>query len=139
MDKIIATTSSDNAFILTPIEISFLQKNQIETVIYKTNKDFYIRYLHDAYENVNDNKNCYLEHLFCERLSTDLKIRSFKTLPQISGKSGTLGTPKDISFRGKLIERFYFFMGVHHIDKTILEKIITHLLFSFLKLRRNFK
>lgn len=135
MDKIVATTSSDNSFIYHPKTIYRMPVDHIETFFYKVNKNLYTRYLVDAYEEVDESRYRYLEHIFCEHLS-NFNLQSFQLAPQISGISGTSGDPYISGTKATVLEKINYFIGVHNLKKTIPEKIMTLLLSYLLKFKR---
>ena len=135
IDKITKTTSSGNAFIYKPKEISDRHVNYFETYFYKVEIALYRQYLLDAYLNCDDNSQKYLEHVFYEKLH-DLTLRSFNNLPIISGIEGTSGKRYDSDFKKSLIERFYFATGVYNFKKTSREMHFMKVWVQLLNLKR---
>ena len=138
MDKIVATTLSDNSFIFHPKLIYAMPVDHIETYFYKTSKELYISRLIDSYQEVDESKFRFLEHIFYERLS-NFNIRSFKIAPIINGYSGTSGEHYNEGFKSQLFERICCFIGVHNLKKSFSEKISTKVFLYLLKIRRLLK
>lgn len=135
MDKIVTTNSSANCFIYHPKSIYLIPKDHIETFFYKVDKELYIKYLINAYKEVDESQLRYLEHVFYERLSK-LGLRSFKTIPLISGLSGTSGNSYESEPKYRLLEYINYLIGVHNLKKTLSEKLMTGILSYMLKIAR---
>lgn len=138
MDQIVATTRSENSFIYHPKTIYRMPLDHIETFFYKVDKSIYTENLMDAYEEVDESRYRYLEHIFYERLF-NFDFQSFKLAPQISGISGTSGEFYISGTKATILEKINYFIGVHNLKKTIPEKGMTHLLSYLLKITRMFK
>jgi len=138
MDKILAATSQKSCFIYYPKTIYKISKDHIETYFYKAEKSLYINNLTDAYQEVDEPHFQYLEHVFYERLSKT-GLRSFNTLPLISGFSGTSGDSYEPVTKYRLMENINYFMGVHNLQQTITEKVMTRIFSSLLKIGRLLK
>lgn len=64
-----------------------------DTRFYALSKDNYEKFFINAYENVDDNNNHFLEHVFIESIRNNkLKVYNFPKYPLYSGMSGTAGT-----------------------------------------------
>jgi len=138
MDKILAATSQKSSFIYYPKTIYKISKDHIETYFYKVDKDLYIKKLINAYQEVDEIHFQYLEHVFHERLSKT-GFRSFNTLPLISGFSGTSGDAYEPVTKYRLMENINFFIGVHNLKQTTLERAMTRIFSSLLKIGRLLK
>jgi hypothetical protein len=89
MDKVIASTRSKNAFIFYD-ELLTNSPHFVQTVLYKVDTGLYKQLLMDAYKEIDDRRNVYLEHVFFERLKS-IPIISFRKYPNIIGISGSSG------------------------------------------------
>jgi len=138
MDRIVATTRSENSFIFHPKTIYRMPVDHVETFFYKVDKTKYTKYLIDAYEEVDESHHRYLEHIFYERLY-NFDLQSFKLAPQISGISGTSGDSYISGTKATILEKINYFIGVHNLKKTISEKGMTLLLSYLLKITRMIK
>jgi hypothetical protein len=138
MDEIVETTRSASSFIYHPKTIYRIYKDHIETYFYKVDKKVYVEYLIDAHQDIDESDFRYLEHVFYEKLSF-LDFRSFKTVPLISGFSGTSGNPYDLDTKRMILEKINYFIGAHNLKKTAIEKVLTQLLSWLFKIRRLFK
>jgi len=138
MDQIVATTRSENSFIYHPKTIYRMPVDHIETFFYKVDKSIYTENLMDAYEEVDEPRYRYLEHIFYERLF-NFNFQSFKLAPQISGISGTSGESYISGTKATILEKINYFIGVHNLKKTISEKGMTLLLSYLLKITRMLK
>jgi len=138
MDRIVATTKSENSFIYHPKTIYRMPVDHIETFFYKVDKTIYIENLIDAFEEVDESCYRYLEHIFYERLF-NFNLLSFKIAPQISGISGTSGDSYLSGAKATVLEKINYFIGVHNLKKTIPEKGLTVLLSYLLKITRMLK
>jgi hypothetical protein len=138
MDRIIATTFSESAFDFQPGAIYNRKRDHIETIFYKTDRNLYQRYLYDAYREVDEAKFQYLEHVFYQRLK-GLKLKSFRIFPRISGQSGTTGKEYERSYHMQLLEKFYYAIGIHNLQKNPIEKFLFFLLLGMLIIWRWFK
>ena len=138
MDRIVAATTTDNSFIYHPKRIYNNRVSHVETFFYKVSKDLYIKYLDNVYQFVNEEDHRYLEHLFYERLS-DLDLKSFRYAPLISGLSGSSGESYTFGKKALILEKINYSIGVHHLRKTFVQKILSNLFSSFLQIRRLFK
>lgn len=138
MDKILAATSQKSSFIYYPKTIYKISKHHIETYFYKVEKSLYINNLIDAYQEVDEPHFQYLEHVFHERLSK-AGLRSFNTLPLISGFSGTSGYAYEPVTKYRLMENINYFIGVHNLRQTITERVMTRIFSSLLKIGRLLK
>ncbi len=132
MDKIINSTKSDCAFEMIPSYIYNNSKNYVSTTFYKVNKSLYINVLSDAYKDVNDFKENYLENIFFERLK-DLNLTSFNIPPHISGQSGSSGKYYDLNFKSRIKQIVLYYLGVVKLKKTKTEKIICSITVIFFK------
>jgi hypothetical protein len=138
MDLVLTKTSFENAFDYHQGQVYNRAKNHIETLFFKTNKDFYLHELNDAYLGVNESGFIYLEHLFYDRLKK-YPIVSFPIYPKLSGQSGTTGKLYDKNQLEKNLENFYYRAGIHKINRNIKEKIIAGLLITLLGSWRRLK
>jgi hypothetical protein len=138
MDSIIRTTSSGSAFDFHPGVIYNREKDHIETLFYKADRNLYQRYLYDAYREVDETRFQYLEHIFCQRLS-GMKVKSFRVMPDISGDSGTTGKEYDKPYRMRLLEKVYYMTGIHNLQKNVIEKFLYYLIIGMLSLYRCLK
>lgn len=138
MDKILASTSQESSFIYYPKTIYKISKDHIETYFYKVEKSLYIKKLIDAYQEVDEPHFQYLEHVFHERLSKT-GLRSFNTVPLISGFSGTSGDEYEPVTKYRLMENINYFIGVHNLKQTIIERVMTRIFSSLLKIGRMLK
>jgi len=138
MDRVITKTSFENAFDYHQGKIYNREKDHIETIFFKANKDFYLKYLNDSYLEVDEGRFIYLEHLFYWRLKK-LKLNSFPIYPRISGQSGTTGKLYDKGVWERNLERVYYFNGIHKIDKNIIEKTLAALFIFALTVWRKLK
>ena len=138
MDKILAATSQKSSFIYYPKTIYKISKDHIETYFYKVEKSLYIKKLIDAYQEVDESHFQYLEHVFHERL-LKTELRSFNTLPLISGFSGTSGDAYEPVTKYRLMENINYFIGAHNLKQTITERVMTRIFSSLLKIGRLLK
>ena len=138
MNQVIATTFSESAFDYYPGKIYNRPRDHIETIFYKSDKNIYLKYLIDAYKEVDELKYQYLEHLFYQRL-VGLKIISFRILPKLSGQSGTTGTKYDKQEGEILREKFYYSFGIHNLHRNFIEKSFIRLLSVVLGIWRSLK
>lgn len=77
----------------------------IETIIYRTEKDFFQKHLSDAGNLVFDREEIYLEHVFYQRLhelASQCPIGSFKAYRFLKGFSGSSG----YSYETKWVDKF---------------------------------
>lgn len=135
MDKIVAATQSVNSFIYYPKSIYKIPNDHIETYFYKVDKNLYIKYLIDAYRDIDEAQFRYLEHLFYKRLSK-IDLQSFRLVPLISGFSGTSGMSYEPGQKEMILEKINYFIGVHNLKKTHSERVMTGMLSFLLKIRR---
>ena len=136
MNRIIAETRSESAFDFQPGVIYNRKKNHLETIFYKADNNLYKRYLNDAYQEVDESRFQYLEHIFYQHLA-DLKLKSFSILPNICGQSGTSGKEYEKPLRWQLLEKFYYFIGIHKLHRNLIENILFYLvLVVLISLRR---
>ena len=135
MDRIIAGTKSKNAFDFQPGAIYNRNQNHIETIFYKTERDLYQKYLYQAYQDVDESKIEYLEHVYYQQLN-GLKLKSFRFLPQISGQSGTTGEEYQKPYYLRLLEKLYYAIGIHNLQKNWIEKILFDILSVMITLWR---
>ena len=138
MDKILAATSQKSCFIYYPKTIYKISKDHIETYFYKAEKSLYINNLTDAYQEVDERHFQYLEHVFYHRLSKT-GLRSFNTVPLISGFSGTSGDAYEPVTKYRLMENINYFIGVHNLRQTTIERVMTRIFSSLLNIGRLLK
>ncbi len=135
MDRIIDSTQSGNAFDFQPGAIYNRKRDHIETIFYKTDSVLYRKYLHDAYQEVEESRFQYLEHIFYNRLK-GMNLKSFRILPEISGQSGTTGKEYDKPTHLRIIEKFYYTIGIHNLYKNSTENFLYYLLIGILSIQR---
>ncbi len=138
MDQVVLTTISESSFIYHPKTIYKIPQDHIETFFYKVGKNLYQKHLLDSYKEVDESQHLYLEHIFYRRLSS-LELRSFKYVPQISGFSGSSGNPYELETKDLILQNINYFIGVHNLRKSIVEKQMTQLLSKLLKFIRMLK
>ena len=90
MDQLMDSTYSDNAFIF--LSNTKGHYDRARTLFYKVNTSFYKQHLMDAYMEVNDHRQHYLEHAFYERLA-NIPIDSFGKYPDFIGLQASTGSP----------------------------------------------
>jgi hypothetical protein len=136
LDKIVASTKVDNGFIWHPKEIYRRETDHVETYFFKVSIEFYTTKLLDAYQEVDEIKHRFIEHIFFGRLR-NLNIRAFKYPLQIIGNSGTSGKPYLGSQNAIRMEQICCAFGVHHIQKKPFERILTNLFAWLIKIRKS--
>lgn len=137
LDKIAASTTDENAFTWHPKEIYRRATDHVETYFFKVNRDFYTSRLLNAYREVDEVNQYFIEHIFYERLK-NLNIRAFKHPLNIIGNSGTSGKPYLESRNAVILERICCTIGAHHLHKNAIEKILVSLFAQTIKIRKYF-
>ena len=138
MDRIITATCSESAFDFHPGVIYSRKRNHVETIFYKAERNLYQKYLNEAYQEVDELKFQYLEHIFYQCLA-GFKLTSFRVLPKISGQSGTTGINYDKPFRLQLLEKLYYTIGIHKLHKNFMEKVLFNIVLAILTFWRWFE
>ena len=111
MNQIMRSTTAENAFIFSPLHERNTYK-YVRTLFYKVSTSFYKQTLIDAYLDVDDFRNMYLEHVFFDRLR-DSSTTSFRIYPKFIGISASDGktsyalSRKELR-RNKLFAKFGF-------------------------------
>ncbi len=91
MDRVVKSTYCANAFIFPPDFTQMDENNDVvETIFYKVDTLFFKQQLIDAYLEVNDRQNRYLEHVFFDKIK-HLPINSFRVYPIMVGYSASTG------------------------------------------------
>ena len=135
MDQLMDSTLADNAFIF----LSNRKGNydRARTLLYKVNTSFYRQFLMDAYMEVNDHQQHYLEHAFYERLA-NIPIHSFRKYPDFTGLQASTGRTyqsKMILLRNRLYNQLNFFSNT---EKNLFQKLIFSVKTLGIKLIHNF-
>ena len=122
-DEVERTSKKDICFITYHQELT-RTKDLVSTVFYKVNIIFYKKYLLNSYQNVNDIEGKYLEMVFFENLKNqqEVEITSFKTMPIISGISGSTSLPYDLSKLNIIKEYIFNNLGIYDLRKSRLTK-----------------
>jgi hypothetical protein len=71
-----------------------LSYDSCDTRFYIASRDFYLRYLANCHESVNDHEGLYIEHMFADGVKrSGARLTDFKVKPLIVGYSGTKNLP----------------------------------------------
>lgn len=130
MDRVMDSTRSDNTFIFVADLKKRFEKGRIRTLLYKVNTSLYKQKLIDAYTEVDDFKNHYLEHAFYIRLA-DMPASSFGRYPDFAGIQATTG--KIYQSKLKFIKYcLYNYLGFYsNRRKSLVQKIILQIVKTF--------
>ncbi|MCD8013364.1 MAG: hypothetical protein LUG99_09340 [Lachnospiraceae bacterium] len=107
----VASNTTENRF------MNYCERiDKVDTKFYKVRTEDYIKYLQDAYYEVDDTNNMYLERVIRKYLKeNNIKYKSFSCIPIIVGVSGTTGKEyKRPSVRRLGLYNFLCKMGLYN-------------------------
>lgn len=132
-DEINLKTYDQNNFVFYSKDMYGTKYSFVSTVFYKVNISIYLESFIDAYKQVNDVKEKYLEVVFYDVIvNKKIKCKSFKVFPEISGYSGSTGIRYDLSKAQLFLENKVNLLGMHNV-KSNWFKIMFFKSYYFLK------
>lgn len=136
MDAIIRSTKSKEAFIFPPLTKRKFE-HYVITLFYKVSTSFYKENLLNAYSDVNDFQDRYLEHVFYEKLSK-IPLKSFKTHPKWIGFSASAGVLYTSSRKENLVNNIFARIGFFDNEVTKKQKKFLPIITFLRKIKRLF-